>query len=450
MRLTSRIAIVAVWGCFLCSNVSADARDVHATDIIDVNIETAGQYELHLWVPFGSNVDTVPGIAHVLEHLKFKSGGVQGLGALDKIPGSSSNASTSYRYTRYDVGIQARNLKDALVALAGVTNPLKIQDVDLEGQKNVVKQELFQRYNGDPDTPFFLKFSSTLYEGTPLAAMPGGTQDSVEQVKMEDVLKFDAAHYQGADRLLLIAGPELSAADKAMVENIFPKSRLGFIKVDKKRQATTNDADLRIEPVFLAKPEPLVIAASRFRQDGESTHIRSTKLVYSKIISAPMAWNSVLAGDILVRAVESRLPEGLTEKIAEDAGLVQSFNFSVDANTQRNWKIDLSADLVDGVKPETVIDTFEKYFAELSQHGISEKTFNRLRNRFFLHDEWDDVESRVGIFGDTAVQYGYQKAADEYADFHNIKIDDVNALLKMLAQDGRVGVAVLKPAGVVR
>ena len=429
---------------------AASALPAFSTDVLNLNIETAGQYEIHMWVPFGSYVDTVPGIAHVLEHLKFKSGGEKGIGALDAIVGSATNAATTYRYTRYDVGISGDHLKEALVALAGVTNPLKIQETDLTGQKNVVKQELYQRYNSDPDTPFFFKFSSTLYEGTPLAFLPGGTIDSVDKVQMADVLKFDAAHYQGADRFLLIAGPELPAAAKADIEAIFPKVHFGQITVDHKRHVTYDDKALRSQPVFLEAPQPLPIQPSRFRQDGTSTHIKSTKLLYSKIINAPLTWKGVLSADILSRVVESRLHEGLIDKIAEDAGLVQNFDFSLDSSTQRSWKIDFSADLVDGVKPEAVVDLFEKYFADLSQHGISEKTFTRLRDRFFIRDEWDNVESRIGILGQTAAQYGYEKAADEFADFHDLKIEDVNGLLKDLGQDGRVGVAVLAPAGVAQ
>jgi predicted Zn-dependent peptidase len=419
----------------------------HATDVLNINIETAGQYEIHMWVPFGAYVDTVPGIAHVLEHLKFKSGGDKGIGGLDAIAGSSSNAATTYRYTRYDVGISLSHLSEALVALAGVTDQLKIKDEDLVGQRNVVKQELYQRYNSDPDTPFYFKFSSTLYDGTSLATLPGGTQQTVDQVDMAGVLKYDAAHYQKADRFLLIAGPELPAAAKADIKKLFPDVHFGSVFVDHKRVATYDDKELRDRPVFLPAPEPLAIQASRFWQDGTSTRIRSSKLLYSKILNAPMTWKNVLAADILDRVVESRLQEGLIDKIDEDAGLVQNFNFSVDASSQRSWKIDFSADLVEGIAPEKVIDVFETYFADLTQHGISEKTFTRVRDRFFIHDEWDDVESRMSIFGVTALQYGYSKAANEYADFHDLKVDDVNALLKSLNKDGRVGIAVLKPAG---
>ena len=227
MRFIPFVVSVALFG--------ASVLPASATDVLNVNIATAGQYEIHMWVPFGSYVDTVPGIAHVLEHLKFKSGGDKGIGALDSIVGSATNASTTYRYTRYDVGISGSHLKEALIALAGVTSPLKIQEMDLSGQKNVVKQELYQRYNSDPDTPFYFKFSATLYDGTPLAFLPGGTIESVDKVQMDDVLKFDAAHYQNADRFLLIAGPELPAAAKADIEAIFPKVHFGLIKVDNKR-----------------------------------------------------------------------------------------------------------------------------------------------------------------------------------------------------------------------
>ena len=179
------------------------------TRILFVGLESAGSFELRMWVPFGSVSDIAPGTAHLMEHLKFKSSQEQGLQHIQGIAGAAENAETGYNYTRFDIGVTQDNLKEALLALDGVSQPLSVTPQQLATEKVIVTQELLQRTTADPDSPKLLSAMLELYRGSEMERRPSGTEESINAIKMEDVMAFDAAHYAKTDKFLMIAGPPI-------------------------------------------------------------------------------------------------------------------------------------------------------------------------------------------------------------------------------------------------
>jgi predicted Zn-dependent peptidase len=94
--------------------------------------------------------------------------------------------------------------------------------------------------------------------------------------------------------------------------------------------------------------------------------------------------------------------------------------------------------------------TFEKYFAELSSTGLSQKSFERLKARNFLVSEWESAEARTQNLASDSIVFGYDKAISYRDELQQTTIEDVNGLLKTLQKPGRVGVLLLKPEGAVQ
>jgi predicted Zn-dependent peptidase len=418
--------------------------------VLNVGVEGAGSYQISMWIPAGSTSDSVPGIAHVLEHLKFKNRDGIGFTGFDAIAGSSSNASTTYRSTRYDLNVPPAGVSKALETLATMRRPLSITDADLKLEKSIVQQELFQRMQGDPDTPFYQEFYSALYAGLPYENPPGGTQESVASAAMKDVLAFDAAHYQGSKIFLLIAGPPLNAVNRSAIEQYFPNAAIGNLSVDHKLELRRDDVELQAMPALLSAVKIAELSASEFKREKTSPRARNIKLTVSKIISAPTSWRAMAAASILQDAIRSRLPEGLQERIAEDNRLVQDFSVSVSRLMDGIWQIDFSAAIENSVAPEAVRAAFEKYFAELSATGLSQKSFERLKARNFLVSEWESAEGRTQSLASDSIMFGYDKAISYRDELQQTKIEDVNDLLKTLQMPGRVGVLLLKPEGAMQ
>lgn len=419
----------------------------HATDILNVSLATAGQYEIHYAVPFGSLQDSVPGLAHVLEHLKFAYGGPHSMDGLKAIEGSAAGASTTYRYTQYEVSVTAEHVVEALQTLSQVAGPLPINEAELMREKQVVSQELIERQNADPDGPFFEAFTRKLLDGTPYAALPGGTLETLAAVTMDDVAKFNTAHYEGSNGFLVIAGPPLPKELGEAVKATFPNSKTAVIEIDEQRQAKIQDDGLGSAPVFLPEVASFAVVPDHFRIDGTSSHVNSTRLVFSKLFAASETWPQSLAAAIVQSAMNSRLPEGLTDVISEDAGLVQDFQISIDDSLPNVVRLDFSANLTSGVSVEQVISAYQAWLTKLSNDGLSEKTFNRVKSRFFLHDEWDDAEARLHRLSLNTSAYGFSKASTERATLQDLKLEDANNFLKLFAQNAREGIAVLQPKG---
>jgi predicted Zn-dependent peptidase len=423
------------------------APDNAKSTILDVAIEGAEQYQISMWVPFGSTSDSVPGIAHVLEHLKFKTDEGNGFTAFDAIPGSSSNASTTYLSTRYDLSVPAAGFSAALQTLAAMTKPLTITDDSLKLEKNIVIQELFQRTQSNPDSPFYQKFSTQLYKGFPFENPPIGTQEKIAGVSMTDVLAFDKAHYQGSPTFMSITGPALSGASRDAIETYFPNSALGFVSIGHKFVVTRDDAELKGVGAFLLKIAAPEIEPSTFTMEDFSERATSTKVSTSKIVAAPTAWHSIAAARILNDVMNSRLAEGLYDRVSENPRLVQNWSLNLSRPLEGLWQVDFGADLEPGVTPDQINKIADSYLVELTTKGISQQSFDRVKARYFLTNEWENVGARASNLANDSVDDGYDQAISYVDELQRVTLADVNELLKVTQLPGRVGISVLKPKG---
>ena len=425
---------------------AVDSRPREA--VFDIAIENSTTYSLSLWVPFGSTSDSIPGIAHVLEHLKFKNSDGKGFATFDSIPGSNSNAATNYTYTRYDLNIPPAGLAEALKGLARITTPLAITETDVKTEKSVVTQELLERTESDPDTRFMIDFNSELNKGLPFEKYPGGHVDDVALVTLKDVLAFDAAHYQGSPFFLQIAGPYLSAENRKAIGMIFPNAVFGEMLVNREMRVKHDDKLLMALPALLPVEAIKDFGPDSFSRTKTSDRVRVPKFTWAKIVAAPTSWRAVAASSVLQDAMRSRLAEGLRDKIADDAGLVQDWNISVARIYEGVWQIRFSASLQPKVTPDQMTKILESYLADFGTRGLSLKSFERLKKRNFLFNEWENADSRVQSLGQDIVDFGLQKASSYLDELHALQQSDVNDLLDVLQKPGRVGVAILLPAAV--
>jgi predicted Zn-dependent peptidase len=420
------------------------------TYILDVAIDGTTNYSVNMWVPFGSTSDSVPGIAHVLEHLKFKGHKGADIKDFNAVAGSSSNAATTFRTTRYDMSVPANGLAPTFQVLASMTDRLDIGEEDVKLEKTIVTQELLQRSQTDPDAPFYQEFNSELYKGFPYEKPPGGTTESVVSVTLKDVLEFDKAHYQGTKRFILVAGPPLQSSDRDALEKNFPNSALGTIHVGSKFKIDIDDAEIKdfISPLpEVAAPE---IVVSEFTKQKESPRTRSIRFSVSKILAAPTSWRSVAAAAILQDAIRSRLAEGLQDRIAEENRIVQDFSVNISRLLDGVWQVDFSANLVDSIDPTTVRKAFETYMDELSNTGLSQNSFDRLKARYTLYNDWENPMQRAGGIANDTMSFSYEKAMNYPAELQAVKLQDVNDLLKAINKPGRVGLMILKPEGIAQ
>jgi len=96
----------------------------------------------------GNEIMGKSGIAHMLEHLNFKSTKNLKSGEFDEIVkgfGGVNNASTGFDYTHYYIKSSSKNLSKSLELFAELMQNLRLSDEEFQPERNVVLEERLWR-----------------------------------------------------------------------------------------------------------------------------------------------------------------------------------------------------------------------------------------------------------------------------------------------------------------
>lgn len=149
------------------------------------------------------------GIAHMLEHMNFKSTKNLKAGEFDEIVkkmGGSDNAATSFDYTRYYIKSSASNLNKSLELFAEVMQNLTFQDSEFQSERDVVAQERLWRTDNSPSGYLFFRFFNTAYIYHPYHWTPIGFMNDIQTWTLQDVKSFHDLYYQPQNAILLVSG----------------------------------------------------------------------------------------------------------------------------------------------------------------------------------------------------------------------------------------------------
>ena len=159
------------------------------------------------WIRAGSSADPMhrPGVAHLVEHLVVRDGGLEE--AMDRLGGQLS-AYTAPDYTRYTALVSAADLADALHILGGVS----FREDTLLSAQRVVSEELIQR--GSYTARIRAAIDAALWRTHPYAAAAAWMHVDPSTITLADCTDFITTHYQPGQTHLVIVGP--IKADEAL------------------------------------------------------------------------------------------------------------------------------------------------------------------------------------------------------------------------------------------
>lgn len=149
------------------------------------------------------------GIAHMLEHLNFKSTKNLKAGEFDEIVkkfGGVDNASTSFDYTKYFIKTSNKNLSKCLDLFAEVMQNLNLIDSEFQPERDVVLQERLWRTDNSPMGYLYFKFFNTAFQKHSYHWTPIGFKDDIKGWKIEDIKAFHNVYYQPQNAIILVAG----------------------------------------------------------------------------------------------------------------------------------------------------------------------------------------------------------------------------------------------------
>jgi predicted Zn-dependent peptidase len=149
------------------------------------------------------------GLAHMLEHLSFKSTKNLKSGEFDKIVknfGGVNNASTSFDSTHYFIKSTTEHLEKSLNLFAELMSNLKLLDSEFQVERKVVLEERDWRIEGSPFGKIYSELFNLAFIYHPYHWLPIGFADDIKSWTIEDIRDFYNKFYQPQNAILVIAG----------------------------------------------------------------------------------------------------------------------------------------------------------------------------------------------------------------------------------------------------
>ncbi len=149
------------------------------------------------------------GIAHMLEHMNFKTTKNLKAGEFDEIVksmGGVNNASTSFDYTRYFIKSSTQNLDKSLGLFAELMENLLFIDSEFQSERDVVAQERLWRTDNSPSGYLYFRFFNTAYIYHSYHWTPIGFMNDIKNWSLQDVKGFHDIYYQPKNAIVLVSG----------------------------------------------------------------------------------------------------------------------------------------------------------------------------------------------------------------------------------------------------
>ena len=231
-----RRACAAVLAVLLCglAPVGASARRVEFTEydlpnglhVIlspDHTVPVVSSYVLYHVGSKNERFDRT-GFAHFFEHLMFEGSDNIARGQLDKLvtgAGGSLNASTSFDRTDYFLNLPANQFGLALWIESERMMHGKIEQIGVDTQRQVVKEERRRSYDNQPYGSLLEELSKLVFAGSPYAWVPIGSVQYIDKATLEEFRDFYHTFYVPNNAVFSLAGDFDPEDAKKQIEQYF-------------------------------------------------------------------------------------------------------------------------------------------------------------------------------------------------------------------------------------
>lgn len=149
------------------------------------------------------------GIAHMLEHMNFKSTKNLKAGEFDeevKSIGGMNNASTGFDFTHYYIKSSSENLGKSLSLFAELMQNLNLKDDEFQPERNVVAEERRWRTDNNPMGYLYFRLFNSAYVYHPYHWTPIGFMNDIQTWTLSDIRTFHETYYQPSNAILIVTG----------------------------------------------------------------------------------------------------------------------------------------------------------------------------------------------------------------------------------------------------
>jgi len=250
------------------------------------------------------------GIAHMLEHMNFKSTKNLPAGEFDKQVksiGGVNNASTSFDYTHYYIKSSADNLKKSINLYAELMQNLKLKDEEFQPERDVVTEERRWRTDNNPLGFLYFRLFNNAFLYHPYHWTPIGFINDIRTWTINDIKDFHKTYYQPNNAILIVTGdvePKevFKRAKKAFgdIKNNGEIPKVKFIEPEQngaKRVMLKKDTEVEMIaitfhiPDFKDKDQVTLSVMSEILFSGKSSRLYKELVDKKRMVNSVYAYN---------------------------------------------------------------------------------------------------------------------------------------------------------------
>lgn len=226
------------------------------------------------------------GIAHFLEHKLFERENSEDIMAAFTKLGADSNAFTSFTNTSY-LFSTSDNVADCLDLLDELVTSFNITEESVEREKDIIQQER-EMYQDDPDSCLFFKTLANLYPETPLASDIVGTEDSIEDISLEDLLdNFDEFYTPVNSQIFLVGNFDLE-----LIQNYFSQKDVGGCIVQNPKEPIALHPVKKVESIRMDVASPKLAIGVRTNSDMGHQDCYRYSVLLRALFTMMFGWTS--------------------------------------------------------------------------------------------------------------------------------------------------------------
>ena len=226
------------------------------------------------------------GIAHFLEHKLFERENSEDIMAAFTKLGADSNAFTSFTNTSY-LFSTSDNVADCLDLLDELVTSFNITEESVEREKDIIQQER-EMYQDDPDSCLFFKTLTNLYPETPLASDIVGTEDSIEDISLEDLRdNFDEFYTPVNSQIFLVGNFDLE-----LIQNYFLQKDVGGCIVQNPKEPIALHPVKKVESIRMDVASPKLAIGVRTNSDMGHQDCYRYSILLRALFTMMFGWTS--------------------------------------------------------------------------------------------------------------------------------------------------------------
>lgn len=251
------------------------------------------------------------GIAHMLEHMNFKSTKNLKAGEFDEIVkgfGGVDNASTGFDFTHYFIKSSTKNLGKSLKLFAELMENLKLSNSEFQPERKVVLEERRWRTDNSPTGYLYFRLFNNAFTYHPYHWTPIGFKDDIKNWTIKDIRDFHKKYYRPNNAIVIVAG-DVKAADVFKDSQIYfgniknakgaiPKiHQVEPVQDGAKRVMIKKDSEVQMVaiaykiPAFNNPDQVALSALSELLSSGKSSVLQKVLIDEKKMVNQIYAYN---------------------------------------------------------------------------------------------------------------------------------------------------------------